>query len=207
MDPRKQRTVTALLRAAEELFRAHAADDVTVDDIATRAGVAVGSLYNHFGSKAGLQAAVVENALQADRTYMDRAYLGSGTPLEQLYAAAEAYLDFYLAHPDYFRMLAFPGAPGQYPAGHELADRLARSVDEQNARLTTALRRAVDAGELAPVDPGEVATVLWASWNGIISLHWRPDALRRDEAALRRLVTTATRVIAEGLLPRPDTTP
>jgi TetR/AcrR family transcriptional regulator len=202
MDPRKQRTVTALLRAAEELFRTHAADDVTVEAIAARAGVAVGSLYNHFGSKAGLQAAVVENALQADRAYMDRAYLGSGTPLEQLYAAAQAYLDFYLAHPDYFRMLAFPGAPGQYAAGHEQADRLARSVHEQNGRLTDALRRAVESGELRPVDPDALATVLWASWNGIISLHWRPDALRHDEAELRALLTTATDVIANGLLPR-----
>ncbi|MHA6631191.1 TetR/AcrR family transcriptional regulator [Pseudonocardia sichuanensis] len=194
--------MTALLSAAEELFRAHPADDVTVDDIAARAGVAVGSLYNHFGSKAGLQAAVVENALQADRTYMDRAYLRSGTPLQQLYAAADAYLDFYLAHPDYFRMLAFPGAPGQYAAGHELADRLARSVHEQNERLTDALRRGVDAGELRPVDPEAVATVLWASWNGVISLHWRPDALRREEGELRTLLATATEVIANGLLPR-----
>jgi AcrR family transcriptional regulator len=202
MDPRKQRTVNALVRAAEELFRAHPTDDVTVDDIAARAGVAVGSLYNHFGSKAGLHAAVIEKALQADRDYMDRAYLRAGSPLEQLYAAADAYLDFYLAHPDYFRMLAFPSAPGQYPAGHDLVERLARSVDEQNQRLVDALRRAVDAGELSPVDPDDVATVLWAAWNGIISLHWRPDALRRDEAQLRRLLATATDVIAHGLLPR-----
>jgi TetR/AcrR family transcriptional regulator len=202
MDPRKQRTVNSLLRAAEELFRAHTVDEVTVDDIAARAGVAVGSLYNHFGSKAGLHAAVVENALQADRHYMDRAYLSDGTPLEQLYAAADAYLDFYLAHPDYFRMLAFPGAPGQYQAGHELTGRLAHSVDEQNKRLASALRRAIDAAQLSPVDPEDVATVLWASWNGIISLHWRPDALRRDEAQLRALLNTATRVIATGLLPR-----
>lgn len=202
MDPRKRRTVDALLRAAEELFRAHPADDVTVDDIAARAGVAVGSLYNHFGSKAGLHAAVIEKALQADRDYMDRAYLRAGSPLEQLYAAADAYLDFYLAHPDYFRMLAFPSAPGHYPAGHDLAERLARSVHEQNQRLVDALRRAVDAGELSCVDPDDVATVLWAAWNGIISLHWRPDDLRRDEAQLRRLLATATDVIAHGLLPR-----
>ncbi|WP_308282818.1 TetR/AcrR family transcriptional regulator [Pseudonocardia nigra] len=199
--------MNALLRAAEELFRAHAVDDVTVDDIATRAGVAVGSLYNHFGSKAGLHAAVVENALQVDRDYMDRAYLSGGPPLQQLYAAADAYLDFYLAHPDYFRMLAFPSLPGQYQAGHELAERLAHSVDEQNKRMVVALRRAIEAGDLTPVDPEDVATVLWAAWNGIISLHWRPDALRRDEAQLRGLLNTATDVIANGLLPRSRRSP
>lgn len=202
MDPRKQRTLTTLLGAAEELFRERSVDEVTVEEIAERAGVAVGSIYNNFGSKAGLHAATVERALEVDRDYMDRAYLSGGSPLEQIYAAADEYLEFYLAYPDYFRMLAFPSAPGQYPAGHELSQRLARSVDEQNARLVAALRAGIEAGALREVDPEEVATILWAAWNGIISLGWRPDELRRDGAQLRRLLAAATDVVATGLLPR-----
>ncbi|RZQ63512.1 TetR/AcrR family transcriptional regulator [Amycolatopsis suaedae] len=200
MDPRKERTITALLRAAEEVFRERPVADVTVDEIATRAGVAVGSIYNHFGSKAGLHAAVVERALEADRDHMDRAYTSDRTPLQQIYAAADEYLAFYLANPDYFRMLAFPTGPGQYPAGQELAERLARSVSEQNERLTMALRRGIAAGELRDVNVEDVTTVLWAAWNGIISLGWRPDELRRGEAELRRLLTVATDVVATGLL-------
>ncbi|SFQ69495.1 DNA-binding transcriptional regulator, AcrR family [Amycolatopsis arida] len=202
MDPRKERTLNKLLRAAEEIFGERSADEVTVEEIAERAGVAVGSIYNHFGSKAGLHAAVVERALEVDRDYMDRAYLSDAGPLETIYAAADEYLAFYLAYPDYFRMLAFPNSPGQYQAGHELAERLARSVDEQNQRLVAALRAGIEAGELRAHDPERVATVLWAAWNGIISLAWRPDALRRDEAELRRLLATATDAIANGLLPR-----
>jgi hypothetical protein len=41
---------------------------------------------------------------------------------------------------------------------------------------------------------------LWAAWNGVISLGWRPDALRRDEDQLRRLLTAATEIAANGLL-------
>ena len=37
--------------------------------------MAVGSIYNNFGSKAGLYAAVIERALDVDREYMDRAYM------------------------------------------------------------------------------------------------------------------------------------
>ncbi|AGM06110.1 TetR/AcrR family transcriptional regulator [Amycolatopsis keratiniphila] len=202
MDPRKERTIAALLRAADEVFRERPVDDVTVEEIAERANVAVGSLYNHFGSKAGLHAAVVERALQADREYMDRAYVPGRTPIEQLYAAADEYLAFYLANPDYFRMLAFPREPGGYAAGHELAERLARSVAEQNARLVRALREGVEAGDLRDIDAEEAATVLWAAWNGVISLGWRPDALRRDEKQLRRLLTVATEIAAKGLLVR-----
>lgn len=203
MDPRKERTINALLRAAEELFRDHAVDDVTVEELSERAGVAVGSLYNHFGSKAGLHAAVVERALEVDREYMDRAYRSGGAPLDQIYAAAAEYFAFYLTQPEYFRMLAFPNAPGRYAAGQDVADRLARTVDEQNQRLVRALQAGIDAGELRAVDAEEAATVLWAAWNGIISLAWRPDSLQRDEAQLRSLLKAATDIAAYGLLPPP----
>jgi TetR/AcrR family transcriptional regulator len=194
--------MSALLRAAEALFRDRSVDDVTVEEIAGSAGVAVGSIYNHFGSKAGLHAALVERALQADREFMDRAYGSADSPVEQIHAAAEQYLAFYLAHPDHFRMLAFPDPPGRYAAGHELSERLARSVDEQNQRLVEAIRRGVAAGDLRAVDPDRVATVLWSAWNGIISLAWRPDSLRRNQAQLRELLETATDVIADGLRTR-----
>lgn len=200
MDPRKRRTIDALLHAAEQVFRDRPVDDVTVEEIAELAGVAVGSIYNHFGSKGGLHAALVERALNVDRDFMDRAYTAGRTPIEQLYAAAEEYLGFYLANPDYFRMLAFPTDPGRYAAGKDLAERLARSVDEQNARMVAALRAGIEAGTIRPVDPEEVATVLWSAWNGIISLAWRPDSLRRTDAELRKLLATATDVIARGLL-------
>lgn len=200
MDPRKRRTLGALLDAAEEIFRERPVDAVTVDEIAERAGVAVGSIYNHFGSKGGLHAAVVERALDVDRQYMDRAYTADRGPIEQLFTAAEEYLGFYLAYPDYFRMLAFPSSPSQYAAGREIAERLARSVNEQNGRMVAALRDGIEAGVVRDVDPEHVATVLWSAWNGVISLAWRPDSLRRTEPELRSLLATATDLVANGLL-------
>ena len=175
---------------------------MTVEEIAERAGAAVGSIYNTFGSKAGLHAAVVQRALDVDREFMDLAYTADRDPVAQLYAAAEQYLGFALRHPEYFRMLAFPAEPGHYAAGRELAERLADSVAAQNDRMVDALRRGIADGVLRPVDPGQVATVLWAAWNGIVSLAWRPDRLRHDEAELRALLRSATDVIAHGLLAR-----
>jgi AcrR family transcriptional regulator len=204
MDPRKQRTIDALVRAAQEIFSDRSAADVTVEEIAERAGVAVGSIYNHFGSKAGLHAAVVERALSVDREFMDLAFTPDRSPQEQLYAAAEQYLQFALQYPEYFRMLAFPADPGQYSAGRRQARRMAESIKHQNDRMVDAIRRGIDAGIARPVDPARVAVVLLASWNGIISLSWRPDQLRRNESELRALLETATDVIANGLLRRPS---
>ena len=200
MDPRAERTIEALLQAAEELFRKRPMAEVTVEEIAATAGVAVGSVYNHFGSKAGLHAALIERALDTDRHYMDLAYVPGHSPVDQLYAASEEYLAFYLANPEYFRMLAFPADPGSYPAGRDLAERLAESVNEQNARMVEAIRLGVEAGVIREVDPEDMATVLWAAWNGIISLGWRPDTLQRADDELRRLLRIATDAVAHGLL-------
>jgi TetR/AcrR family transcriptional regulator len=48
--------------------------------------------------------------------------------------------------------------------------------------MVEAISRGIDACVARPVDPETVATVLWATWNGIISLGWRPVGLRRSEA-------------------------
>jgi AcrR family transcriptional regulator len=200
LDPRRQRTIDALTAAAEELFADAPLEDVTVEQIGERAGVAVGSIYNAFGSKAGLYAAVVDRALDVDRRYMDRAYVAGRAPVEQLVAAAEQYLRFALDHPSFFRLLAFPPPLGHNnPAAAASAARLARRVDEQNARMVDAIERGIGDGTIRPVDPGRAATVLWASWNGIISLAWRPDELRQSEAELTELLAVAADLVGFGL--------
>jgi AcrR family transcriptional regulator len=199
VDPRKQRTIDALVAAAEELFSAAPLEEVTVEEIGERAGVAIGSIYNNFGSKAGLYAAVVDRALDVDRRYMDRAYTADRAPVEQLLAAAEQYLRFALDHPAFFRLLAFPPALGNQPAAAETAARLARRVDEQNSRMVDAIRRGIVDESIRPVDPKRTATILWASWNGIISLAWRPDELRRSDEELVLLLSDAADLISFGL--------
>ncbi len=199
IDPRKQRTMEALLTSAQLMFAELPVDEITVEEIAQRAGVAVGSIYNNFGSKEGLYAAVVGRALDVDRDYMDRAYTPDRDPIEQLLAASEQYLRFALDHPQFFRMLAFPAKPGPYPASAQTAALLSRRVDEQNARMVDAIERGIAEGSLRPVDPHATATILWASWNGIISLAWRHDDLRRDPEALAELISRAADLVSFGL--------
>jgi AcrR family transcriptional regulator len=200
VDPRKQRTIDALLAAAQPLFADRRVDEVTVEEIGRRAGVAVGSIYNNFGSKEGLYAAVVARALDVDRDYMDRAYTPDRSPIEQLLAAAEQYLRFALDHPNFFRMLAFPAKPGPYPGAEATAAQLSRRIDEQNARMVDAIARGITEGSIREVDPVMTATILWASWNGIISLAWRHDDLRLDAHQLAEILSRATDLVSYGLL-------
>jgi TetR/AcrR family transcriptional regulator len=189
----------ALVVAAQQMFAERPVDEVTVEEIGQHAGVAVGSIYNNFGSKEGLYAAVVARALDVDRDYMDRAYTPDRSPIEQLLAASEQYLRFALDHPQFFRMLAFPAKPGPYPAAAETAALLSRRVDEQNARMVDAIERGIAEGSIRELDPRRTATILWAAWNGIISLAWRHDDLRQSPGALADLIERAADLVSFGL--------
>src|SRR5438552_12188169 len=71
LERRKARTVAAILDAAERHFLERGYESAKVDEIAADADVAVGSIYNHFGSKEGLYASLVERALEVFLTYME----------------------------------------------------------------------------------------------------------------------------------------
>src|SRR6516162_974624 len=78
----KTRNRAKVLAAAADLFATHGVESTTIDDIATRAGVGVGTIYRGFGDKGGLVAAILderERELQ-DRLLSGPPPLGPGAP-------------------------------------------------------------------------------------------------------------------------------
>ncbi len=93
-------TAQNVLDIAIALFAARGYSDVALDDVATQAGVTRGAVYHHFGSKAGLLQAAVEQ-LQARVASQvvavaDGAGQGAGA---QLRAGCHAFLDAATAEP------------------------------------------------------------------------------------------------------------
>lgn len=202
---RKARTAKTILAAAEAVYAERGFGEATIEEIAERADVAVGSIYNHFGSKRGLELAVAERAAEADERFMNQAYGSSSDATDQIRAAGGEFLRFYREHPDYFRLLAFP-QPAADPASEPIQERIAARVDAQNARLVEALQRGIEDGSVRAVDTERVATVLWSAWSGIIALAWRPDSIAVDANELERLIDAAADLVAHGLATRgPDT--
>src|SRR4051794_28253097 len=81
-----------LLAIGRQLFADHAYDELSIDEIARRAGVAKGLLYYYFGSKRGLYVAVVEQAARelGERIESDP----TRPPAERLLHALDAYLGY-----------------------------------------------------------------------------------------------------------------
>ncbi|WP_100448302.1 TetR/AcrR family transcriptional regulator [Glycomyces xiaoerkulensis] len=109
------RNRAAILDAAARLFAEHGVEDVSMDQVATAAGVGKGTLFRRFGDKAGLAAALLdsrERVLQ-DGILTGPPPLGPGAPApERMAAFVEAYLDYLFEHLPLVRMseTASPGA-------------------------------------------------------------------------------------------------
>jgi AcrR family transcriptional regulator len=76
-DRLRAETARAIAEAAEEVFAAKGVRDARVEEIAARAGVAVGTVYNHFQDRGALLAELVERRRQELAHKLDRALAGA----------------------------------------------------------------------------------------------------------------------------------
>jgi TetR/AcrR family transcriptional regulator len=199
-DRRKARTVAAILDAAERLFLEHGFHSTTVEEIAARADVSVGSIYVHFQSKEGLYLALIERALDVEERYMEEAFKPTLSLGQQLFAAGWAYLRFYLENPGYFRILVFPHIDARPEDSLPFAaQRLAERAEAQVRRVAGIIELSVKTGNARPVDPYRAAKFMWGAWSGVIALNLRPDRMRLDDDELRAVLEEGRLMIAEGI--------
>jgi len=199
-DRRKAATAAAIMKAAERHFLDAGFHGTKIEDVATDADVATGSIYVHFGSKEGLYLALIERALQVEEGYLASAFDTAKTPGERLIAAGDAYLSFYVEHPGYFRMLAFPYFDTRPKAKADpVAARVAQLAEAQVTRLARAIGDAVEAGQIRQVDPWRAAKFMWGAWVGVISLNLRPDRLRIKDDELASVLEEGRAMITFGL--------
>jgi TetR/AcrR family transcriptional regulator len=202
---RKARTRGEILDAAERLFLRQGYQATTIGQIAESADVAGRSVYGHFGDKAGLYTALVDQALTLDQRYCDAGWDSASEPLGRLTGLAEGYLRFYRDHPGLFRIFRFPPADATGATGLQAgAQRVAARIRAETGRMAGALREAIEAGLIRPVPVDATATFLWASWDGVIACHLLPDHMGLSDAEFDAVLAQAREVLSTGLLvPQP----
>lgn len=196
---RKARTARAILEAASELFFLRGMARTTIDEIAERADVSVGSVYFHFRSKEGVYLALVEEALDVNERYM-RDVPDEPSPLRRVLDAGEAYLRFHLERPDAFRLVALrilepPVDAGLSAVEQRIADRVERLV----GAVGDDLQAAIDAGEIRPIAAEDGMRFLWGAWNGVIALSLRQDRLRLTDEQVRSALDEGRAIVERGL--------
>jgi len=181
-----------LLSAAERLFGEHSYRRTTVADICALAGMATGSFYAHFDSKAGIFSAVIRQ-INADVRAAQAAAIKAADDNQRARerASFRAYFDLMSRRPWIFRIVREAEflAPGEFRAYYE---RLARGYARGD-------RVAQLAGEVdAHYDP-EVIAYVYTGLGHFIGMRWAewteggrvPDDIFEDLMA----------VLARGLPP------
>jgi AcrR family transcriptional regulator len=122
-----------LIDAASELFAEHAFEEISMREIARRAGISKSLLYHYFPNKIELfRAAVGERAIELQQA-IDPS--GEGTPLEQLQGSLAAYLLWIEANARTWRKL-MQSAAGLPEAGAVVEAFRSQTLAEISQRLT-----------------------------------------------------------------------
>lgn len=168
-----------LLAVGRRLFADHAYDELSIDDLADRAGVAKGLLYYYFGSKRGYYTAVIEQAAAELRatTTTDP----GRPPAERLLTGLTAYLDFVEQHPEAYRAL-MAGGIGSDPALRGIVSReRATFVELITAGLT---------GSGAPAAALRATLEGWLSYIEGVCLDWLEHGDLSRDTVLQLLMQT-----------------
>lgn len=182
---RADATREALLTAAREVFSTQGYADAGIAEIVARSGISVGSLYHHYGGKAGLYLALWEQHTgeqerRATASVAAARAAGETEPIRLFVAGARAFLQVCWENRDIARLFH----EGEGPAGFSLLRRRRGwQWTDQNTRL---LR--VDADERA----GQVLVLVLTT---VIGEAGREVATAEDDAAAKEIVDEVTRIL------------
>lgn len=191
-------TKRRVLDAATAAFARDGYGGATIEGIATEAGVAPASVYNHFSSKAGVAQALAERALAAHDEHVAPAWALDVSPLERLIAAGGATLAFARKQPTLFQAisLSYLSPFGLFPAGTPAAEAIAARRQQQLERISDNLDAAVAAKELSAHDVVATARFFVASWAAVLTMEEARPELPSDPAVT---LAAGLRAMVQGL--------
>ncbi len=108
-------TRAALMASGRRIFARKGFDGSSVRDITREAGVNLGAITYHFGSKRALYEAVLTAGLTPMVERVGAVATGAGTPLDRLDAVVDVFFDHMGANPDLPRLLLQEVAAGKQP--------------------------------------------------------------------------------------------
>lgn len=157
---------TALIEAALDIINKLGPQGLTIRKVAQRVGVSHAAPYRHFPDKDHLVLAVVERGFELLDQQIEQARADAGNdPLLQFAAGGDAYLNFALNHPAYYRVM-FSGdllsSKGNSALRHTSAAALQRMVAD--------MKTGQQLGLLRPGDPVLQAIFIISTVHGFVSL-------------------------------------
>lgn len=176
-----------------------------LDEMAEKAGVAKGTLYRYFESKADLYVAVLTNNYEIFHEQMEAAGNTGNDALERIRSIARFYFAHWLEHPDYFQI--FWAVDNESVIGDLPRDVIEQIADfwERNLAIThSVLAQGVTDGEFVECDTWEIAHILWSIANGLIESDNTKARRQIRRRPLEPLYLHAVDTLIRGILVDPS---
>jgi AcrR family transcriptional regulator len=195
-DPRK---VQAILDCATKVFAEAGFQKTDMQVIAEKAGVGKGTVYRYFGSKEELFLAAADAGMKKLESRVLQAIEGVDTTAELVWRGGLAYAQFFQEHPELVEILIQERAEFQrsIPSTHIVYR------DKHRGLKDHLLRRAVETGEIRPIDVSELTMTLANVLYGTVVC----GCLEGSSDKLVEMAKPAIEIFLRGILVDPDSAP
>jgi AcrR family transcriptional regulator len=168
----------ALLDEALRTIQTDGVEQLTLRTVGERLGVSRSALYRHFADKQSLLAAVGKEGFRTLRQAIADAWDRNGRGRIGFRSMGEAYVQFALAHPSYYRVMF-----GRFIESAAKDDHFVAEATAAFHVLVDALVEQQNAGDIRQDDPALMASFVWALFHGAAMLFidgQLPEAVQQD---------------------------
>ena len=189
-----------ILEAAKAVFFRDGFMAANLDEVADKAGVAKGTLYRYFDSKAELYVAILSHNGTIFEEKLRGVLSPSLPPMERLRRASQFYFHHYVENPDYFQIfwaIENQAVIGDLP--ESMVDEVTALWDRNLRVLAEIIEEGIRDGVFLDHDPWETAYILWTLANGIIQTERSTPRRRLRRRQLDRVFDDAIALVLRGL--------
>ncbi len=203
-EEKKAQSRRRILESAREVFFRDGFMSANLDEVADKAGVAKGTLYRYFDSKAELYVAVLAHNGRIFEEKMRGTLSPELSAPEQIRCTARFYLDHYVQNRDYFQIfwaIENQSVIGELPEG--VIEEVTKLWEQCVQIVAEIISDGIERGSFVRCDPWEVANLLWTIANGLIQTETSATRRRLRRAPLTRAFDDAVEVVLRGLAVSP----
>lgn len=161
-----------IIEAAKGVFKERGFLNTTIEEIAQRSELAVGTLYRYFQSKEELYISILFEAMILFYDHIETVQASIKPPDEQLRAIWNFFYDFYTEQPEYYKAFMFLHNEGlQDVISSETLEAINRRAGENFRLVGQIVKAGVEAGLYhSELDTRNVVDVLWSLLMGLVQL-------------------------------------
>lgn len=168
----QQFRLNLILDAAEEVFAETSFAGASVEEIAQRAEISVGTLYNLFRSKEDVYRAVISRAQNIFFDRIEERVAGARGPLDKVHAVVSYYFEHFHRYARQFRLYVSATNGFQWELRSKLADEALQRQAEFHKKLADICQQGMDEGIFKRGIPADLlATSILAIPHPILA-HW-----------------------------------